>query len=1042
MFKKISLILLSIALVVSAGVSVLFGFNTNTANADGEAITEFSAVTGASVRVSDRSGIRFTVNVPTSVYDSVVSGGAYVNDSQIGMIIVPYAYVTDYNAYKASNPTSDYGYYEYFKNVKGKMINLSYTPEQVAANPVSGGYQIKGSLVDIKEANLERDFVGIGYVRTSGRYTYTAITEDDNARNITEIATKAIEDNSGKVSASQRGLLSSLYGIDYYTVNYENIDLSDEYYVNNAYGTNYALPADIIAEGYNFKGCTATANGEEYTVTGGKLDRDITVTGNWTADIAEGDIPYDIDKGATVQKIAHAWTADEAADADGRGGSYANITYSYSQDGKPTGKWAFDWAGRLKGSGTSYAGVKIPLIKYSDYSSVYFYVYCNWGTRLIKTGDSSWYDKYTVGTIGNTGDTYEQYGIITVKDGKLYFRLNSDKTDTEIWNLTSTILGGTENLVISFKDGGGRNIRDEGGWTTESGNKVKYGLLYRGAQLNGYKNGAKLTEEGIKTFRDALGIKTELDLRGTNDSAGQTECYFGSDRNYRMISISQYDRALSGSKNQIKEIFDLLADESNYPVYFHCNAGADRTGTIAFLLNGLLGVSERDLTKDFELTSFGGQGKRLRSKDTGSGYDDSGVYQDDSSNYVAWGRLVDYIKKNYVKGEVTTLSEGIEKYLLGIGVSQNDLNKIKALMLGLKEKADDRSAEATCEKGGVKVYELNGKDFTVETPAFGHDFVVEGGKAICKNCELSGDYVHIDADSSSAVVFSEELSLSGVKVTDKFGSDAGTRVSFTKSDASDEERIYIVKTADKTVITGVAVWSKIIKTADDLKNANAYTTTNVAMKTIKGYFLIGEDITLGEKWKETYSIGYNTSGYTFTGVIDGNGKTLSGLDTESRAGLVYAFSGEIRDFTVKGEAAADNSQFLCASSYGGKIFNVKLEVLLGEKPIETANSAVLGNIGENGEISELYLENVTVIETSATEKKANRKKSSALGKMYNKTDKSKLFINGLTVVGVRPLLTATFDDSDVAGEVTLKSFLGENVQNVKVYNTIASYKAA
>ena len=79
----------------------------------------------------------------------------------------------------------------------------------------------------------------------------------------------------------------------------------------------------------------------------------------------------------------------------------------------------------------------------------------------------------------------------------------------------------------------------------------------------------------------------------------------------------------------------------------------------------------------------------------------------------------------------------------------------------------------------------------------------------------------------------------------------GARVSFTKSDASDEERIYIAKTADKTVITGVTVWSKIIKTADDLKNANAYTTTNVAMKTIKGYFLIGEDITLSEKWKET-----------------------------------------------------------------------------------------------------------------------------------------------------------------------------------------------
>ena len=214
------------------------------------------------------------------------------------------------------------------------------------------------------------------------------------------------------------------------------------------------------------------------------------------------------------------------------------------------------------------------------------------------------------------------------------------------------------------------------------------------------------------------------------------------------------------------------------------------------------------------------------------------------------------------------------------------------------------------------------------------------------------------------------------------------------------------------------------------------------MKTVKGYFLFDEDITLGEKWKEAYSIGYNASGYTFSGLIEGNGKTINGLDTEKRAGLVYAFSGEIGNLTVKGEATEDNSQFLCASSYGGKVSNVKLEVLLGEKPIETANSAVLGNIGENGEISELYLENVTVIETSATEKKANRKKSSAIGKMFNEADKSKLFIDGLTVVGVRPLLTATFDDSDVAGEVTLKNFLGDNAKNVKVYNTTASYEAA
>ena len=153
----------------------------------------------------------------------------------------------------------------------------------------------------------------------------------------------------------------------------------------------------------------------------------------------------------------HEWTADEVANAESR--YPGNLTYSRVASGStPTSKWAFDWQGRLKGVGTGYAGVKIPLIKFNDYASVSFYVYCNWGTRTMKTGDSSWLDQYTVGTVGNTGDTYEQYGIITVKGGKLYFRLNTDEGDTEVRTLTDEVLGGSDNIILSFKDGGGNNI--------------------------------------------------------------------------------------------------------------------------------------------------------------------------------------------------------------------------------------------------------------------------------------------------------------------------------------------------------------------------------------------------------------------------------------------------------------------------------------------------------------------------------------------------------------------------------------------------------
>ena len=153
----------------------------------------------------------------------------------------------------------------------------------------------------------------------------------------------------------------------------------------------------------------------------------------------------------------HEWTEDEVANAESR--YPGNLTYSRVASGStPTSKWAFDWQGRLKGVGTGYAGVKIPLIKFNDYAAVSFYVYCNWGTRMMKTGDSSWLDQYTVGTVGNTGDTYEQYGIITVKGGKLYFRLNTDEVDTEVRTLTDEVLGGSDNIILSFKDGGGNNI--------------------------------------------------------------------------------------------------------------------------------------------------------------------------------------------------------------------------------------------------------------------------------------------------------------------------------------------------------------------------------------------------------------------------------------------------------------------------------------------------------------------------------------------------------------------------------------------------------
>ena len=146
---------------------------------------------------------------------------------------------------------------------------------------------------------------------------------------------------------------------------------------------------------------------------------------------------------------------------------------------------------------------------------------------------------------------------------------------------------------------------------------------------------------------------------------------------------AQYDRIFdedcsSEIKNNYKQIFALLSDKRNYPFYAHCHAGADRTGTFAFLLNGVLGVSYEDLTRDFELTSFSSSGKRWRS----NGPDDTDGQMNVDDNYVAWGKLYDKMLEYGVKNGCSTLQESIEHFLINyIRVPNAQIESFRSIML-------------------------------------------------------------------------------------------------------------------------------------------------------------------------------------------------------------------------------------------------------------------------------------------------------------------------------------------------------------------------
>src|SRR5699024_12081763 len=60
-----------------------------------------------------------------------------------------------------------------------------------------------------------------------------------------------------------------------------------------------------------------------------------------------------------------------------------------------------------------------------------------------------------------------------------------------------------------------------------------------------------------------------------------------------------YVSVLEESKT-IKEVFDVIA-ESDGGLVFHCMAGKDRTGLIAMLLLGLVGVSKKDIVSNYEV---------------------------------------------------------------------------------------------------------------------------------------------------------------------------------------------------------------------------------------------------------------------------------------------------------------------------------------------------------------------------------------------------------------------------------------------------------
>ena len=145
------------------------------------------------------------------------------------------------------------------------------------------------------------------------------------------------------------------------------------------------------------------------------------------------------------------------------------------------------------------------------------------------------------------------------------------------------------------------NCRDMGGRTTYAGGKIKQGLIYRTAG-NAFDNRSQVDDACKEVLMSQLKVKTEINVAnstGNNVNLTGTKvenCFMA----YGSVPYSN----LARNSVRVRQIMEILSDESNYPVFYHCRIGTDRTGITGVMINGLLGVPFNEVIQDYGFSNF------------------------------------------------------------------------------------------------------------------------------------------------------------------------------------------------------------------------------------------------------------------------------------------------------------------------------------------------------------------------------------------------------------------------------------------------------
>ncbi len=190
--KKTSLAMLAVSAIACVGLGSAAIKTVTPASATTTSKDIFMAY-GASVRLADDfNGLRFKMAVTADYYASN-SAGKY------GMIIIPYEYITLYADELEENGKD---YVTTFAEEGVQVLNFTdmegyAADENCNATTGTATYQcFNGIISSIKYDNLNKDFVAIGYYNDGTTYNYASFNEEDNVRNVVEVANAALKENA------------------------------------------------------------------------------------------------------------------------------------------------------------------------------------------------------------------------------------------------------------------------------------------------------------------------------------------------------------------------------------------------------------------------------------------------------------------------------------------------------------------------------------------------------------------------------------------------------------------------------------------------------------------------------------------------------------------------------------------------------------------------------------------------------------------------------------------------------------------------------